>query len=156
MRTSGLSPSSRRTLRLRLSLAIAMLGVFVVPALAQRRDFPANYTVSHVSEDDDGVHLMLSLTVRNFSGNDIEGSAIVLIASDRFSTLLGSFQPVKLLPGYRDVTVRHRFTVPKEEYERWQQGADPVLEIQMPDGNGGTVEERVDARRETPLARPAE
>ncbi|MGB6688862.1 MAG: hypothetical protein WBE76_13585 [Terracidiphilus sp.] len=146
--------SARRAARTFLSLAIIVsVGAF---AAAQRRNFPATYTITHVQRAESGVELTLTLTVRNYSGRDIEGCGIVLDESGPLAAPIGDFAPIDLLPSYGEVTVRHKFTVSKSEYSRWQQGGNPSLEILLPDGHSGTRIEAIDARRETPLADPAE
>lgn len=146
--------SARRAARTALFLAIIVsVGAF---ATAQRRDFPATYLITHVAESERGVELTLTVTIHNYSGQDIADCGITLNSSSQFAAPIGDFDLVKEFPSYRDITVRHRFTVPKDEYARWQRGSEPALEMLLPDGYGGTRVEAIDARREIPLADRAE
>lgn len=126
------------------------------PASAQRRDFPAMYAVAHVVGNQDSVELTLTLELRNYSGRGVADFGIALNSSEPAPAPIGNFDLVKALPSNGEITIRHRFTVSRAEYARWQQGVEPALEILIPDGRGGTRLDRVDARREAPLADPAE
>jgi hypothetical protein len=132
----------------------------VIPAIAlsasvsaQRQDFPATYKIADVSEQDNQVKLTLTLTIHNFSGEDVRDCGIVLNASTPHSAPIGTFSLVKLLSAYKDTTVSHSFTLDKSEYERWKAGVNPSLEILLSDGFGGTRIASIDAR---PPAAPAE
>ena len=149
----SISPLQRRIPRpSRLSAACGFLFVFALLlstfASAQRRDFPATYRITQISEQDNSVELTLSLTVHNYSGAAIEDCGIVLKSSDPFGTLIGTFDLVKFFPSFKDISVSNRFTVPRAEYERWMQGARPNLDILLPDGEGGTVVDSIDPRPE--------
>jgi len=124
-------------------------------ASAQRRDFPASYSITRVAAGQSTVELTLTLTLRNYSGRDVDDCGIVLDSSEPVAEPIGNFDLIPALPSYGEVTVRHRFTVTQAEYARWQQGVEPALEILIPDGRGGTRIDRIDARREAPLADPA-
>jgi hypothetical protein len=135
----------------------------VIPAIAcsvavsaQRRDFPATYSIDKVSEQETQVQLTLTLTIHNFSGSDIQNCGIVLNATTPHTEPIGTFNLVKLLPAYKDTTVSHSFTLDKSEYERWKAGANPSLEILLPDGDGGTRIEAIDARPPAAPVAPAE
>jgi len=148
---SGAARMARSFLLLSITLSI---GGF---ACGQRRDFAATYAVTHVTEAERGVELTLTLTVHNYSGRDIEDCGIVLNASDHFATPIGNFEPIRLLASDRDLTLQHSFAVPRSEYERWQRGVAPVLELLVPDGEGGTRVMAIQALRAVPLpADPAD
>ena len=134
--------------------ALALL--LCAPAHAQRRDFPASYRVTGVSQREDSVQLTLSLTVHNFSGKDISDCAIVLSATDPRSAPIGAFDLIQHLPAYRDTTVSHRFTLSAAEYAHWLQGTNTNLHILLPDGHGGTVVESIDPRRDVQLPEASE
>ncbi len=146
--------SPRRAVRIPAVFGILLTAAIVAPA--QRRDFPASYSIAHVVENGNSVELTFSLTVHNYSGRDIEDGGIVLDSSGPLPSPIASFDLVKAFARDRDVAVRRRFTVPKAEYARWQQGVEPALEILIPDGRGGTRIDRIDARPEAPLPDPAE
>jgi hypothetical protein len=135
--------------RLPRCLLLFALAMAIAPlALAQRRDFPATYRITNVSTQDNQVQLTLSLTVRNFSGADIQDGVIVLYASDPHSDPIGEVGRIKLLSSYADSTVSRSFTVSEAEYTRWQQGLNPRLYLLVPDDKAGTRLESIDPRRE--------
>jgi len=138
-----------RTARLVLLATIGILASAL--AGAQRREFSATYSVSHVAEAETGIELTLTLTMHNFSGRNVENCGIVLNTSGPLPEPIGNFDLVKLLPSYRQITVRHRFTVPKAEYARWQQGVAPALEMLLPEGDGGARVEAIHVLRDSPM-----
>lgn len=144
-------PLASRILRT-LSLIIPAIALSASVS-AQRQDFPATYQLAGVSEQDNQVQLTLTLTIHNFSGEDVRDCGIVLNATIPHSAPIGTFSLVKLLPAYKDTTVSHSFTLDKSEYERWKAGVNPSLEILLSDGFGGTRIASIDAR---PPAAPAE
>jgi hypothetical protein len=138
-------------LPLLLSLAIA-LGPL---AVAQSRHFPAAYQITDISEEGGQVQLTISLTVHNFSGADIKDAEIILYSSDPHADPIGDFDPIRMLPSYQDAAVQGRFTVPRAEFDQWQQGMKPRLRILIPDGNEDTRVESLDLRRDAVPANPA-
>jgi hypothetical protein len=149
-------PSAFKALRLVYLVLLFLLAISVNPsANAQRRDFPATYRVSGVSQLDNKVQLTLTLTLHNFSGADIQNCAIVLNSIAPQSEPIGTFPLLKLLPAYKDTSVEQTFTLTESEYAQWKLGADPNLKILLPDSDDGTRIETIDAHREIPTADPA-
>ena len=143
--------------RLRKALFLLAIPCFLAPgAHAQRADFPAAYTVTDVSLAENGVELTLTLTLRNYSGFDIDDCKVLVSSSGPYATAIGSFGRIKLLRSNREVSVRRRFTIPQDEYERWQMGMQPEFELRVSNGDGGAREERIEARREYPPVEAAE
>ncbi len=136
---------------LRVLWVLSLMLTCLIPAAisAQRSDFPATYRITDVSEEENQVELTLSLTVHNYSGGEIRNCGIVLKQSDPLSTPIGTFDLIEVFPSYQDITVSHAFTVPRSEYARWERGAEPRLDILLPDGSEGATVESIDARRES-------
>jgi hypothetical protein len=98
--------------------------------------------------------LTLTLTLHNYSGADIQNCAIVLNSIAPQSEPIGTFPLVKLLPSYKDTSVEQTFTLTESEYTLLKFGADPNLKILLPDSDGGTRIESIDAHREIPPVEP--
>jgi hypothetical protein len=144
-------PSVSKALRLVYPVLLFLLAISLGPsAHAQRRDFPATYRISGVSLLDNKVQLTLTLTLHNYSGADIQNCAIVLNSIAPQSEPIGTFPLVKLLPSYKDTSVEQTFTLTESEYTLLKFGADPNLKILLPDSDGGTRIESIDAHREIP------
>jgi hypothetical protein len=139
----------------RTILVLALAASAAMIATGQRRNFEATYAVTDAVETNDGIELTLTIAVHNFSGRDIENCALVLNGSDPQASPLGNLKEIKILADGREVTVRRRLTVPKGEFIRWQAGVHPSMEMLLPDGESGTIAERVTSRRESPIPEPA-
>jgi len=126
------------------------------PAHAQRRDFPATYRITEVSEQANQVQLTLTVTLRNFSGADIRDCTVTLNSIEPQSESIGSFPRIELLPSDKDTAVTESFTLTTGEYAQWKLGANPNLKLLVPENDGSTRSESIDARREIPPANAAQ
>ena len=78
------NPSSKPQLAPRWLRTLCLVIPAIAPSAsvsAQRQDFPATYKIADVSEQDNQVHLTLTLTIHNFSGEDVRDCGIVLNAT---------------------------------------------------------------------------
>lgn len=136
-----------------LSLALCL----TLSMQAQRRDFAASYKLSDIVKSGNSVSLTLTLTIHNSLGGDIHDGGIAL-----YSTLgpnavpVDTFDIIKLLPSYKNVTVSQQFTISATEYERWSRGENPNLKFLLPDDSGGTLFVDIDLSRQIPPAAVAE
>lgn len=113
----------------------------------QGRGLSGIYQISSVTETSRGVHLTISLTLRNNSGADISDSGVILLTSEPDPSALGTFSGMKILSNNESVTMSQTFTVPKEEYEGWEKGRNPALKLLVQDSNGALMTEGIDLQR---------
>jgi hypothetical protein len=135
-----------------------------VTALAKDgRDFAGFYAVSEISglsdqPTDRTAKIELTLTVRvlnNSDLGDIEKPIIELLESGSHASL-GEFSAVKVMPSKRDVVVTGRFTVSREEFERWSlRGGGPNVVVIYKDQAGRTLQEHVQLSRQPVIPLPA-
>jgi hypothetical protein len=92
------------------------------------RDFSGFYTLTKVSEQGDQMRVTLTLQLFNYSDTDVK-QAVVTLRENTGMDLAGAFKPITLLRDRQEVKVSRQFTVPRTEYERWQQGTQPTLFI---------------------------
>lgn len=99
------------------------------------RAFAGTYKISNVVEDGSHVQLTLTLTLSNFSNDDVKGGIVALMNSQPTPVLIGSFSAIGDLAHQRKVTISHTFTVDANEYANWQHGHAPVLQFLVPSGD---------------------
>jgi hypothetical protein len=119
------------SLRSRATIArlLAILLLATVSAIAKDgREFSGFYTLTHVSDDGDQVRVTLTLQLFNYSDADVK-QAVVTLRDNTGMDLAGAFKPITLLRDRQETKVSRQFTVPRSEYERWQQGTQPTLFI---------------------------
>ena len=103
------------------------------------RDFAGFYEVSNVVEL--GQELQVTLTVRvfNYSDADVNDATITLEDSLLPGETYGSYlTPVYVQPR-ESVRLSDHFTIPRREYEYWQEGGTPSLTIKFRDPDGNTI-----------------
>jgi hypothetical protein len=135
-------------IRKRLVLALALVLLTALASLAKDgRDFAGSYSLTNVTEQNNEVKLTLTVQVFNNSDADIQQASLVLHQSGPGMTVQGAFPPVKVFRNRTDVRLSHEFTVPREEYHRWQNGMEPRLMVHFMGANG------IEQRRTIQLAR---
>jgi hypothetical protein len=139
----------RGLVRIMRYLALAVFAVCLLQTASAKRgrDVSGIYQFSSVTESSRGVHLTISLTLRNNSGADISDSGVILLTSEPDPSVLGTFSGMKVLHNYESVTMSQTFTVPKEEYEGWEKGRNPALRLLVEDSNGALITEGIDLQR---------
>jgi hypothetical protein len=139
---------------LRPAAVAALFLAFAICALANNgRAFMAYYTINNVSEAGNNVHLTLQLKIFNYSGADIHQGAVALYNSELMAAPLGGFNAVKLFRAHHDVDLAQQFTIPKDEFRRWQSGANPALFFLYKNAKGQVLKSHIDlVRRPLPPA----
>ena len=85
----------------------------------------------------------MPLEVFNFSGADVTDATITLEDPTRAGTPYGLFSPVSI--PYRDrVRLSGSFTVPRSEYDSWQESGKPRVRIELYDAAGSAVERPIE------------
>jgi hypothetical protein len=143
-----------RILRLAQMFCLAALVVLLgqLSSAESRGNFFGAYQFFGVTHSGNNVQLTIQMTLRNYSGQDVKGSGVVLYNSAPVPSPLGAFNEIKSLPSPGKVIITQQFTVPEAEYARWAQGRQPNMKMLLPDGNGGSYTERIDL---TPGPSPA-
>jgi hypothetical protein len=120
---------SMRFSRAGFARLLAILLLAGVTAVAKDgRDFSGFYTLTKVSQQGDQVRVTLTLQLFNYSDADAK-QAVVRLQENAGMELAGTFKPIPLLRDRQEAKVSRQFTVPRSEYERWQQGTQPTLFI---------------------------
>lgn len=131
-----------------LCVAGLALGSISIAAAKQGRDFAGTYQLSNISEAGNQVHVTITLKVFNYSGADIRNSGVALFSSDPNHEAIGAFPVVKLFSNSRSATLVQEFTVPKTEFQRWQQGVHPNFGFVSQAPNDAIQTLNVDVTRE--------
>jgi hypothetical protein len=135
-----------------------LLLCLALAALANNsRNFTAVYGVIKTTDQGDNVAVQLSLRVINHSGADVKGATISLRSSSKLSPEPTAAWEKQATP-FNDVALNfneHKrvpplqgtFTVPVEEYQRWQKGLGPNFVIVYEDASGKTHQEEIQLSR---------
>ncbi|MHB8217739.1 MAG: hypothetical protein ACYDDS_16830 [Candidatus Sulfotelmatobacter sp.] len=126
------TPTRKREL---LGLTLVLLTGLAVFA-KDGRDFAGYYSFTGVTQQSNEVKLTITVQVFNYSDADIEQASVVLHQSDPGLTVQGAFPPVKVFHNQSDVRLSQEFSVPREEYQRWQNGMVPRLMVHFMGANG--------------------
>jgi hypothetical protein len=126
------TPTRKREL---IGLTLILLTALVTLA-KDGRDFAGYYSLTNVTEQGSQVNLTLTVQVFNYSDADIKQASVVLHQSDPGMTVQGAFPPVKVFHNQSDVRLSQGFSVPLEEYQRWQNGMVPRLMVHFMGANG--------------------
>jgi hypothetical protein len=94
------------------------------------RDFTGSYEISNVTEQGDTVRLTLTVHVYNYSDADVAAATVTLQDLLVSATNYGSYPETVSIPDRQSVRLSAEFTVPYQEYDRWQRGATPSLRIE--------------------------
>src|SRR5579863_332596 len=119
------TPTRKREL---LGLTLVLLTALATFA-KDGRDFAGYYSFSGVTQQSNEVKLTLTVQVFNYSDADIKQASVVLHQSDPGMTVQGAFPPVKVFHNQSDLRLSQEFSVPREEYQRWQNGLVPRLMV---------------------------
>jgi len=126
----------------RLSIA-SFLVLFLIsagtPLLSKPgRDFTGHYEVSDVKDLGLDVAFTLSVRIFNLSENDINGATITLEDSVLIGNAYTTF-PTTAIPAGSNVSLTGPITVPHSEYDLWQAGGTPRMEIEFRNAQGDTI-----------------
>lgn len=131
-----------------LLTAIACLVIAPIPSghATDGRDFAGFYEVDDPVEGVDNVQITFAARVFNYVDYDVSGATINLCDSSVPDVAYGSFANISLAQG-QDVRLQGTFTIPKTEYDSWQQtesGGGPNLRIAFTDANGNPMNLRIE------------
>jgi hypothetical protein len=107
------------------------------------RDFAGFYQLSNVTELVDEVQLTFSVEVLNYSDAEVTNATVTLEVFPFIDPPYGSFPAVSMLDR-ESVALSSHFTIPAEEFDRWQVGANPSLFITYTGANGNLVKRAIE------------
>ncbi len=121
----------------RVALGLAVILLTTLSALAKDgRDFSGYYSLTDVTEQSNAVKLTLTVQVFNYSDADIKEASLLLRETGPGMAVEGAFPALKVFHDHTDVRLSQQFTVPREEYRRWQNGMVPRLVVHYMGANG--------------------
>ena len=134
-------PTGHRS-RLAILACLIVLAAMVAPA-KDGRDFAGFYAVNNVTDLGEEVRVTLTVRVYNYSDADVTGATITLEDSLLPDKTYGSFTLVSIRDR-ESVRLSGDFTIPRREYDQWQEGDTPQLRIEFKDAAGNTVERLIE------------
>lgn len=120
-------------------LACVILLALGTAAAKDGRDFAGFYEVSEVVEFVEEFQVTLTVRVFNYSGTEVNGATVMLEDSFLPGEPYGSFITPVYFQDRASVRLSDRFTIPRREYEGWQEGRTPRLTIEFMDADGNTL-----------------
>ena len=103
------------------------------------RDFAGFYEVSEVVEFVEEFQVTLTVRVFNFSDSEVNDATGMLEDSFLPGDPYGSCITPVYFQDRESVRLSDRFTIPRREYEGWQEGRTPRLTIEFMDADGNTI-----------------
>jgi len=144
----------------RALVLFASAATLLLPGVASSkngRDFMAYYRIHEVSQSGNAVLVNIQLKLFNYSGRDVTQGTVAVYDTQPMRTALGGFKPVKLIRTRGEANLSQEFSVSRTEYERWQQGANPVLLLLFKDSSGHALQRPIELiRRPLPPIEPAQ
>jgi len=140
-----------------LCLPCLALCLALIAQAKNARNFAGTYRIIKATEQAESVEVRLSLQVINHSEADVTGATISLRSSLRHSPEPTEAWEKEAAP-FKDVALNvneHKrvaplegtFTVPAEEYKRWQKGFGPNFVIDYEDASGKARHEEIELSR---------
>ena len=102
------------------------------------RDFTGHYEVSDVQDLGLDVAFTLSVRIFNLSDSDVNGATITLEDSVLVGSTYTTF-PTTAIPAGSNVRLDGAITIPHSEYDLWQAGGTPHMEIEFRSAQGETI-----------------
>ena len=129
-----------------LAVVVLMFALTLVPVgqATDGRDFAGFYEVSNVTDLGDTVRLTLAVRIFNYSDADVTNATVTLQDSLQADTDYGSYPGPTSIANCESARFSTDFTVPRAEYERWQNGGTPPLRIQYSDSVGSAVQRMIE------------
>ena len=119
------------------------------------RDFAGQYSTTNIVQSGETVNATLAVRLFNYSGRDVSGARLFLLpdAPPRDEVLLA----VNLDLAYRSHgVIRAEIVVPAREFERWKQGGQPRLALEIAGEDGLMRRQPVELMRDFVPARVPE
>ena len=129
--------------RVGILACLILLAASLAPA-KDGRDFAGFYEVSEVMRFVDEFQVTLTVRVFNYSDADVNDATITLEDSFLPGEPYGSFITPVYFQDRESVRLSDRFTIPRREYEGWQEGRTPRLTIEFMDADGNTLRRPVE------------
>jgi len=144
-------PISRLALALKpgrevLVAVVLLCSLTLVPTgqATDGRDFAGFYEISNVTDLGGTVRVTLTVRVFNYSDADVTSATVTLQDSLQADTDYGSYPVPISIANRESARLSTDFTIPRTEYDRWQNGGTPPLRIQYSDSVGNTVQRMIE------------
>ncbi len=120
--------------------ALALLALSLAPHVlaANGRDFAGFYRYEKTADLDQQKQVTLTLRLFNYSGANVSGAVVTLQGALPTGPGYGSITGVSVDDGGR-TAITGSFTIPDNEYQRWQAGALPRIYIEYTDTAGNQM-----------------
>ena len=124
-------------------LASLMLCAAILAPAEDGRDFYAFYDTTDILDLGDQVGMTFTLDLHNVSRTDVADATVTLEDPSQPGASFGIFTAVSV--AYRErVRLSGSITVPRSEYDSWQQDGLPSLRIDFSDAGGNSVERPIE------------
>ena len=131
---------SRAFKRLYTATILALILIPAATPLLSKpgRYFTGHYQVSDVQDLGLDVAFTLSVQIFNLSESDVNGATITLEDSVLVGNTYTTF-PSTAIPAGASVTLSTAVTLPHSEYDLWQAGGTPHIELEFQNAQGESV-----------------
>jgi len=147
MLASHQSPRFRSLMSLALLGALILALMWVSPGHADSgRDFAGSFDYTGGSPTGDPVSVTFTMRVFNHGSADVSGATLTVKNPVDRAAIYATFSNI-LIAKNESVKLSSSISVPRAEYDRWQAGNDPAVEIQYTDVSGNTCVQRVQMMR---------
>jgi hypothetical protein len=144
---SHMLPSARPSTVLFLALTLAFLFSAFRAGADNGRDFAGMYNLVDTTDLGEQIRFEFRLRVFNYSGTDLSNATITLQDSFVPGSVYWSVDDVSIAPNESTVLTQ-TVTVPKREYDQWQQGGQPNVTIRFRDSKNQNRKQRVELLRQ--------
>lgn len=131
---------TRAGILLLLAAGISGAGAPAWPGVSPR--VTGYYTVRGVTDLGDELRVTLQFRLANWSDRDFSDAKFTLRSDRPWVRIRGNFPQLFLRP-HREETFTGDFIVPHREYERWQEGIPPMLEMRLRDADGREIKQAI-------------
>jgi hypothetical protein len=119
-----------------LLLAFVLLLLPCASLAKDGRDFSGFYHIGNVATQGDQVAFTFQVHLFNHSDADLNHAVVTLRSAQHTLAPLAQFQAGKLWRNGGELKLAQAIVISKDEYERWQRGAQPTVMVVYHDGSG--------------------
>jgi hypothetical protein len=141
--------SSHSSPRFRSLTSFALLGALILALMSvslgradSGRDFAGSFDYTGGSATGDPVTVTFTMRVFNHGSADVTSATLTVLNPVDRTAIYATFSNVSIAKN-NSVKLSSSINVPRAEYDRWQAGNDPAVEIQYVDASGNTCVQRV-------------
>lgn len=108
------------------------------------RDFVGFYEVTNVADLGTDYRVTLTVRVFNYSDADVNNATVTLQDSAVATSDYGAYPSPVSIADRESIKLSADFTISREEYDRWQNGATPSLRTDYTDSAGNPVRRMIE------------